>query len=63
MLRRMRPRVVLVSVGRGNRFGHPSPVVLERIRRCGGLLRRTDRDGTIAVEWRDGAWRVRTGPP
>jgi competence protein ComEC len=59
----MRPGAVLVSVGRENRFGHPSAEVIERIRRCGALLRRTDRDGTLTLERCRGVWRVRAGVP
>jgi competence protein ComEC len=46
----MHPQVALVSVGRGNAFGHPSPDVIERLRRAGAEIFRTDRDGAISVE-------------
>jgi competence protein ComEC len=49
LLERLRPRVVLVSAGRGNLFGHPAPVVLERYFRIGAEVFRTDRDGQIEV--------------
>jgi competence protein ComEC len=63
LLRRMRPGAVLMSVGRGNRFGHPSPAVLERVARAGACVWRTDRDGTIVLEQRGGRWRARIGAP
>jgi competence protein ComEC len=63
LLRRMRPSTVLVSVGRGNRFGHPSPVVLDRVERAGAAVARTDRDGTIVLERRGGRWRALAGAP
>ncbi|MCC7053064.1 MAG: DNA internalization-related competence protein ComEC/Rec2 [Gemmatimonadaceae bacterium] len=45
----VRPRVALVSVGRGNSYGHPSPeVVAEYARRSVPLLR-TDVAGTTVV--------------
>ena len=44
-----RPRLAIVSVGAHNPFGHPRAEVLERCRRAGALVLRTDRDGTIAV--------------
>jgi competence protein ComEC len=56
VLRRLRPDAVLISAGRGNRFGHPSPAVLERARRAGAAVFRTDRDGTVALARRGGAW-------
>ncbi len=41
------PRVAVVSVGSDNRFGHPSPEILERL--SGIPVLRTDRDGTVEV--------------
>jgi competence protein ComEC len=49
-----RPAAVIFSAGRGNRFGHPAPVVTARYREAGALIFRTDEDGAIAVET-DGA--------
>ena len=43
------PSVAVISVGRGNRFGHPAPAVLERYRQAGAQIFRTDRDGAIEV--------------
>jgi competence protein ComEC len=64
------PRVAIVSAGPRNPFGHPHPEVLERYRRRGALVLRTDRDGAVTVStdgrrlwvraFRDGReWRVR----
>lgn len=44
------PRVAVVSVGRGNRFGHPSKAVQERYAEAGALVFRTDRDGAVTVD-------------
>jgi competence protein ComEC len=41
--------VGLVSVGAGNDYGHPSAVVLARLRREGMRVLRTDEGGDIAV--------------
>jgi competence protein ComEC len=43
------PRLALVSVGAHNPFGHPDAGVLERYRRAGALVLRTDRDGALEV--------------
>jgi competence protein ComEC len=48
-LNAVNPELVVISVGADNRFGHPSPQVLERLE---GLVEeerilRTDEDGTI----------------
>lgn len=43
------PRLALVSVGAGNRYGHPSPDVLEALRARGTQVVRTDDGGSIVV--------------
>jgi enamine deaminase RidA (YjgF/YER057c/UK114 family) len=45
----VRPRVVLVSVGAGNRYGHPDTGLLGRLERAGALVRRTDVGGDVVV--------------
>ncbi len=42
-------RLALVSAGRTNPYGHPSERVLERLRRRGVRVLRTDRDGLIRL--------------
>ena len=42
-------RLAIVSAGAHNPFGHPHPEVVERYRRSGALVLRTDRDGTVSV--------------
>jgi competence protein ComEC len=54
------PSVAVVSVGAGNRFGHPAPATIDRVLRRGARLLRTDLSGTVvllAAPWR---WRVAT---
>lgn len=48
-LTELAPRVAIVSVGAHNRYGHPSAEALDRLRRHGAEVWRTDRDGTITV--------------
>lgn len=48
LLERTRPRVALIGVGK-NPFGHPHPEVLERLKRHGAEVRRTDQDGAVRV--------------
>ncbi len=44
------PAAVVFSAGRGNRFGHPAPVVTARYRAAGASIFRTDEDGAVVVE-------------
>ncbi|MYS87285.1 ComEC/Rec2 family competence protein [Embleya scabrispora] len=45
----LRPRLALVSVGKGNPYGHPSPSARALVAATGARLLRTDTDGPIAV--------------
>jgi competence protein ComEC len=46
-LAELAPREAVISVGAGNRYGHPAPEVLASLIRHGVAIRRTDRAGTI----------------
>jgi competence protein ComEC len=59
-LQSYRPHVALVSVGRGNLFGHPAPEVLARLRDAGAEIFRTDRDAAVIVETNGSIVNVRT---
>jgi competence protein ComEC len=52
------PDVALISVGRGNRYGHPDAGVIERLESAGADLWRTDRHGSVRVRV-DRSGRVR----
>ena len=43
------PRLALVSVGAGNRYGHPSPDVLDALHARGAQVIRTDDGGSIVI--------------
>jgi len=45
----VRPHVALISVGRHNSFGHPSPETLDRLAAARARVYRTDRCGAIRV--------------
>jgi competence protein ComEC len=46
----VRPWVAVISVGRQNKFGHPSRGVLQRYQRVGASVYRTDGDGAVLVQ-------------
>lgn len=58
-LDRVAPEVALIPVGRGNRYGHPHPIVVRRLRDAGVETWRTDLHGalTVVVD-RTGEWWV-----
>ena len=58
-VRAVSPEYAIIPVGARNRYGHPDPLVLERLERAGVHVLRTDRDGTVGVvARRDGTVRV-----
>ncbi len=70
--RALAPRVALLSCGRHNAYGHPSPLALARLSAAGVRLDRTDRVGTLwyegsaegmrEVRWREPAMAQRADP-
>jgi competence protein ComEC len=61
LLEAAEPRGALISVGRHNRFGHPTPATLHRLARRGIRVWRTDVAGTLHVRAvAAGGWRVET---
>ena len=68
----VRPQAALISAGRGNMYGHPSPVVTDRLHAAGAAVFRTDRDGQIDLftdgsrvditTWSGQAWSIAARP-
>ena len=50
LLESWRPQIAIISAGRGNTFGHPTPEVIARLESIGARIYRTDRDGQITLE-------------
>ncbi len=56
---RAAPQAALISVGRGNRYGHPTPAVLARLESMGLKIYRTDQQGTLTLHARpDGRFTI-----
>ncbi|UKY50212.1 ComEC/Rec2 family competence protein [Streptomyces inhibens] len=49
LIRRLAPRLALISCGADNPYGHPAPRTIEALRAQGARVLRTDTDGSIAV--------------
>lgn len=49
-LKKVSPRIALISVGSNNSYGHPDANVLKRLEMFSGQIFRTDLDGTITVK-------------
>ncbi|PKT68788.1 hypothetical protein CW362_33205 [Streptomyces populi] len=49
LLRRVAPRLALISVGGDNPYGHPAPSTVAALRAGGAVVLRTDEDGDLAV--------------
>ena len=49
LVARVRPRAAVISVGRGNTYGHPAPRTLTLAASGGARVLRTDEDGTVLV--------------
>ena len=49
LLRRVAPRLALISCGADNPYGHPSARTVAALRAGGAAVLRTDRDGALAV--------------
>ncbi|MEU9134882.1 ComEC/Rec2 family competence protein [Streptomyces sp. NPDC048404] len=49
LLRRVAPRLALISVGGDNPYGHPAPSTVAALRARGAVVLRTDEDGDLAV--------------
>ena len=69
-LRAVRPSIAVISVGAGNKYGHPNEDVLSALARVGAEIMRTDQLGTVTirtdgtrieVETRGSKWELARG--
>lgn len=58
LLEAIRPRVAVISVGKNNRYGHPSNEIVKILRDEDIKILRTDRDGEIEVVSDGEKWHV-----
>lgn len=49
-LNKVNPKYAIISVGKDNTYGHPTPSTLSRLKKSGVEVYRTDEEGTIIAE-------------
>jgi len=49
LLQAITPDYAVISVGADNDYGHPHPVILDRLQRAGVRILRTDEDGDVRI--------------
>lgn len=57
-----RPEAAAISVGAGNRFGHPKRETLETLAASGVSVARTDQRGDLTYRLTSGGWILASGP-
>ena len=58
-LKATKPKLVVISCGEGNSYGHPHETILQLLKRLNVPEKRTDIDGTITIESDGKTWKVR----
>ena len=48
-LKKVNPKYSIISVGKNNSYGHPGNETMERLRKQGGVIYRTDEKGGITI--------------
>lgn len=59
-LQHFRPKHAVISAGRNNRFGHPTPEVIHRLQKSGSRIWRTDQQGAITFTFSPQGYQVET---
>ncbi len=59
VLRMLKPDLAVISVGAKNRYGHPTPFILNLLKDAGIKTLRTDRDGEVEIISDGKIWQVR----
>ncbi|MBM7581537.1 competence protein ComEC [Caldicoprobacter guelmensis] len=48
-LQAVQPQIAVISVGKGNDYGHPAPETIQKLKQVGAKIYRTDERGTIVI--------------
>lgn len=60
VLEKIDPEVAVISVGEGNRYGHPAEQTLDALKEEGATIFRTDWQGTVAISLDEGNMKIST---
>lgn len=58
-LESIRPSLAVISVGANNKYGHPAPETLQRLKMIGAKIKRTDVDGEVEIVSDGKGWQTR----
>ena len=59
-IKKVEPKIVVISLGKDNQFGFPSQRVMNRIVRQGAVIYQTDKDSTVRITTRGKKYRIKT---
>ncbi len=59
-LAELNPQIALLSVGEGNRYGHPAAEIIELLKEQGAAIYRTDLQGDVSCKFTDDSIEVST---
>ena len=60
-IKNINPKYSIISVGKNNRYGHPTSEVLDTL--SNSKIYRTDLDGSIEIKLNKNGYKIRTCPP
>jgi competence protein ComEC len=59
-LQLIKPEISVISAGKGNRYGHPDPLTLDKLKKVGTKIYNTINNGTVEVVSDGKSWYTRT---
>lgn len=62
-LKKVNPKISVISVGKGNSYGHPAKTTIDNLLALGSTVYRTDTTGDIIIESNGSAVNVTRGSP